>query len=534
MAYFYLVAVMAGLVFIEILGTQPERSNWQGLVLAQIVLLSLNLVLGQTLILPLYFGGGDLLFHMGLISTIIDSGHVTSTMGGYQYFPLFHIFGAGGVLLTEMQLVASYFVFYGLSFAISLPIVYLLVKQITKDARLPLLATLLYCLIREVIFNGMYVNTREMAYMLCLLVLYLVIQENRWLRIIAVGLILPLVLLHQTTLFHFSAILIVIMIVEFILRRRSRYVGLNYVVLFTLAYVGYWFWVAYPFVSSWLIAFTASETVYVPLAEQAIRQPPFATVAVNVDYSLVLFFVIIGIMSQLRQEDQDAAMTHVFALFTYVAIPFFVPSVTRIISPLFLTYRLSLILSPMIALAMAAGVLALAPRSGQSRQLSKLVKSVAPFGLILFLILLYSFSSVFVHGTTTDLNPKQLEDIGPRRYFTQAEVMSLSFIAKYKGDVPILTDAHSSYYLRGYLHTPANGTVVALDPLSVEEGYMLFRIEEFELRGVLLFDPLSREAVYNEPYKYRTGDTPDLEIVWQTANKVFNNGSVQIYQKQRV
>jgi hypothetical protein len=167
MAYFYLVAVMAGLVFIEILGTQQKHSNWQGLILAQIVLLSLNLVLGQTLNLPLYFGGGDLLYHMGSINSIVESGHVTSAMtGGYQYFPLFHIFGTSGVLLTDMELEQSYFVFYGLSFAISLPIVYLLVKQITKDTRLPLLATLLYCLSRVVIFNGMYINTREMAYTL--------------------------------------------------------------------------------------------------------------------------------------------------------------------------------------------------------------------------------------------------------------------------------------------------------------------------------------------------------------------------------
>jgi len=519
---------MAGLVFIEILGTQQKHSNWQGIILTQIVLLSLNLIFGQTLNLPLYFGGGDILGHMGHINTIIESRHITSAMGGYQYFPLFHMFGTSGVLVTGMQLQTSYFVLNGLSFVISVPIVYLLAKQLTKDSRLPLLATLLYCLCREVIFNGMYMNTREMAYLFCLLVLYLLIQENRWLKIVAVGLIFPLVLLHQTTLLHFSVILVVIMIVEFILRRRSQYIGLNYAVLFTIAYVGYWLWLCYPFFSGWLVTASASETVNVPMEATAIRDPLIATVAKSVDYSIIYFFVIIGIVNQLYQDGQSVTIGHVFALFTFMAFPFFIPAIAEIVSPLFLTYRVPLLLSPFIASTMAAGVLALLTQLDINKQR---LKSVALFMPILFLIIIYSFSGVFLQGSTTDLNLRQLGAMDPRRYFTQAETESLSFLAQYKGDAPIYTDSHSAHYLEGYFLIPAEKSADVFDLKTIGESYMVFRKETFELKGVLLFAPSEITAIYFKSYEYRTGVTPNLETVWQRENRIYNNNTVQIYLK---
>lgn len=528
-AYFCLVAVMAGLLFFEILGTQPEHSNWPGIILAQMVLLSLNIIFGQTLRLPLYFGGTDLLGHMGYISTIINGGHVTSAMEGYIYFPLFHIFNTSGVLITGMQLQTSYFILNGLAFVISLPIIYLLAKQLTKDSRLSLLATLLYCLNREVIFNGMYMNTREMAYLFCLLILYLLIQENRWLKIIAICLILPLVLLHQTTLLHFSVILVVIMIIEFILRRRFQYISLNYIILFIVAYVGYWFWICHPFLQGWIITASGSETVSIPMTTPAVRDTLINTLAKNGDYFILLFFIPIGIVSQLYQDARDVTMGHVIALFTFITFPFFIPDIATILSPLFLTYRLALLLSPFIALAMAAGVLALITQLDINRHRLKAVMLLMP---ILLIILLYSFSTVFLQGSTTDLNLRQLGVMDVRQYFTRAELKSFSFIVEYKGDVPISTDYHSARYLKGYLRIPWKQTVDTLETEEIGEGYMLFRKEEFELRGVLLFEPKEgTTSIYSESYQYRTGMTPDLETMWQKENKIFNNGSVQIYLK---
>jgi hypothetical protein len=524
-AYFCLVAVMAGLIFIEILGIWQKNGNWQGIILCQIVLISLNLIFSQTLRLPLYFGGGDVLDHMSYIRTIVESGHTTSAMEGYQFFPLFHIFGTSSILITGMQLKFSYFVLNGLSFVISLPIVYLFARQVTKNGRLALLATLLYCLCREVIFNGMYMNTREMAFVFCLLVLYLLLQENRWLKIAAVGLILPLVLMHQTTLLHFSVIMIIIIVVEFVILRRVQYIHPNYVTLFTIAYVGYWLWLCYPFLSGWLITASASETVEIPTVTTAFREPLFATVAKAVDYSIIYFFAIIGIVSQLYQDDQRATIGHVFAFFSFIVMPFFIPEIADILSPLFLAYRMVLLLTPFIATAMAAGILALIAQLDTNRHR---FKSTALFTLIISLFIIYSFSSPFLMGTTTDLNLSQLGYMDPRRYFTQAEMESFAFMAQYKSDVPVYTDSHSGRGLE-FFRTQAEKSADVFDPEAIGESYMLFRKETFEIRGILLFEPPEKTAIYFKSYEYRTGMTPNLETVWQEENRVFNNNAVHIY-----
>jgi hypothetical protein len=527
-AYFCLVAVMAGLIFIEILGTEKMQGNRHGIILIQIALLAMNLVFGQTLKLPLYFGGGDLLFHMNYISSIVESGHVTEALEAYQPFPLFHIFGASGVLVTGMPLQTSYFVLNGLSFIISLPIVYLLVRQVTKDARLALMATLLYSLFQEVIFNGMYMNTRELAYILCLLILYLLIQRNWWLRIVAVGLIIPLILLHHTTLIHLSGILVLIMVIEFILYRRSQYIGYHYPVLFTIAYVGYWLYFCSHFFHSVIVMLSSAEVVAVPATTEVVGVPLTSTIAKNADYSILLFFVLIGIVSQLYQDDKDTNLGHVFALFTFVSLPLFIPSIASLLSSMFLAYRLQLLISPVIALAMAAGVLALLPRLAINRQH---LKSAALSGVILLFILLFSFSSVFLSGSQTDQDLSELGGMGPRRYFTQAELSSFSFLTQYEEDIPIYSDSHAARYFEGFLKIPANGTTDGLDAGKIEEGYMLYRKEAFELRGILLFRTAGVEAMYAGLHEYKTGDIPDLETTWQVENKIFNNAVVQIYLK---
>jgi hypothetical protein len=526
-AYFCLVAVMAGLIFVEILGTEQTQGKRQGVILTQIAFLTLNLIFGQTLILPLFFGAGDLLDHMGWINSIMASGHVTSAMLDYQYFPLFHIFGASGVLLTGMGIQTSYFILNGLSFVISIPIVYLLVRQVTKDARLGLLAALIYSLCRMVLFSGMYMNTRDMAFLFCLLILYLLMQRNWRLRTIAVGLIVPLVLLHQTTLVYFTGILVIIMVIEFILSGRSQYIGYVYPLLFTVAYLGYWLCFCHEFFYKAVILVSVSEPMTVPSTTVVIGEPIISTLAKNADYAILFFFALFGILSQLRQDYRGAAVSHVFALFAFMVLPFFIPLIAYLFSPM-LAYRLPLLISPFIALAMAAGILALVPRLDIIKQR---LKSAVLLGLVLLLTLLFSFSSVFLLGGETDQNLRKLGATGTRLYFTQAELTALSFLTENRGDVPIYTDYQSSRYLEGYLKTQADGTVDTLDVEMVEEGYLLFRKEEFGVRGILLFQLAGVVGMYSDPYEYRTGEIPDLEAVWQGENQIFNNSAVQIYSK---
>jgi hypothetical protein len=368
-----------------------------------------------------------------------------------------------------------------------------------------------------------------MAFVFCLLILYLLLQQNRLLKIIAIGIIFPLLLMHQTTLLHFSGILAGIMIVEFILRRRLQLINFNYVVLFTIAYLGYWFLMCYPFLNEWLVTASTSKVMDIPTATEAARDPLITIIAKNGDSIISLFFVVVGIISQLRQDDDSVTRANVFALFTLIAAPFFIPSIASALSPLLLAYRLELLLAPFVAYAMASGLLALMPQWGINWQRLKPFKSMAQSGLMILLVLIFSFSSVFLLGMQTDLNVSELGAMETRRYLTEAELASFSFLANHDADIPIYTDSHSARYLAGFFQRPANGTVDALDTDSMGGGYILFRKETFELRGILLFAPSVLTSINNPVYEYRIGDKPDIRVLWRQGNKIFENGAVQIF-----
>ena len=92
LTYFVLVAMMAAVILVE---TQTAGIKTRGgLVVLQITVLSLSLAWGPTLRLPFYIGDGDIASHLYLAGTIAGSGHITSALGDYQFFPLFHVLNA--------------------------------------------------------------------------------------------------------------------------------------------------------------------------------------------------------------------------------------------------------------------------------------------------------------------------------------------------------------------------------------------------------------------------------------------------------
>lgn len=529
LSYFVLMGVMAALIFVEILATGQEHTGQRNIILLQIAALLAISVFGQTLKLPLYHGGGgDLLCHMRLINTVVESGYLTSAMGGYQYFPLFHIFGASAAMLTDMELQTSYFIFNGLVFIISVPIVYLLATQATRDAHLPLVATLLYSLSGEVIFGGMYMVTRTMAFVLCLLVLYLLIRgrNNLKFKAIAVFLIVPLTSMHQTTLLYFSAILVALILIELVIHRRSHYIGYTYPMLFTVAYLCYWVYIAWVFIgyAIKIIALTAEPVAISGIVQEQL----YISLSKNLDLTIMAFLVVLGIIGQLYKGRKEVALSAVFAVFSLIAIAFYFPGPADFLSPYFLTYRLPLLLSPFIAFAMAAGILLLIQRVAINRQHWK---AVTMKGISLFIIILFAFLSLVILGNSTDFDFSKIRGVESSDYFTEAELEAFSFCVEYGGSVPVYTDYDSWCYVRNYLGMQTITSREVFDSESIEEGYMLLRGGELESRGQLSFLTGLTHGFMGEGYLYKLGDTPDLEAMWGREHKIFDNGAVWIYLK---
>lgn len=522
--YFILVGVMAALIFVEILSCGEEHSGRKGIILFQIVLVSANLIFGLTLRLPFYFGFGDVLTHMNYIDSIVKTGQVSDALGNYQYFPNFHIFNASGTLLSGMSLQTSYYIFNGLFFLVSIPIIYLLVSQLIKNVHLPLMATLVYSLSREVIFNGMYMITRVMAFIFCLLILYILIRSrgNLKLRTISLFLVIPLVMVHQTTLLHFSGILLALALIETCMYRNSWSIGMNFLLFFVIAYLGYWFWQSYPFIAESIsnLIIAPDFTRSLPTASEV---PLFVTFTSNADLIVLVILVMIGIISLLYAHKQLVAIGTVFAVFTLAASIIYFPGFNNILAHILLTYRVALLVTPFIAFTTAAGLLLLIRRTSTD---GEHMRSTLKIGISVCVIFVMTVLSTVILGNFNDLNYGKVFGNTNRQYFTESEIAAFSFSYQHGRDIAYYGDDASLKYMIDYLGMSQGEPFDSLKPESIRTGYMLFRKEELESRGQLSF--ITYDPVYQE-YLYKG---TDLQAKWEQENKIFDNGSVYLYLKK--
>src|SRR5512143_2766690 len=83
--YYVVIAGLSTLILIEILAT--EITNDKALIIiAQIILLALNLIWGVTLKYYYYSGFTDIFGHVGLAENLLQTGFVTDVFGVYKPF----------------------------------------------------------------------------------------------------------------------------------------------------------------------------------------------------------------------------------------------------------------------------------------------------------------------------------------------------------------------------------------------------------------------------------------------------------------
>ncbi|OGO23651.1 MAG: hypothetical protein A2144_01485 [Chloroflexi bacterium RBG_16_50_9] len=529
--YFILVGLMASLMLAEILACGEEHSGRKVVILVQIVFVSANLVFGQTLRLPLFFGNGDVLPHMYNINTILETGRVTSSMlVDYQYFPSFHIFGAAGNMLSGLDLKTSYFLFNGLFFIASIPVVYLLITKVTSNIHLPLIATLLYMLSRQVIFSGMYMITRVMAFVVCLSILYLLIRgrTNLKFRALAIFLVIPLVLMHHTTLLHFSGILFILFIIELILYRPSWYIGFNFILFFVIAYLGYWFSIGHHFFQNTLINYSsAPDITRIPFP--TVAQSVSIVFANNADAIVIAFLAIIGILSLLRAKEGLATIGSAFALFSLVALVVYFQGIASFLSRILLTARLQLLVTPFIAFVTAGGLLLIA---GKTTVNWPHWKSITRTGISLGIVFFLAFSTTVIVGNSTDLDLSGVLGNESHQFFTESELAAFSFARDYGEDLLYFGDYASCVYIEALLRLTVRQTIDVFHPESIGSGYMVFRNQELQSRGRLDFSIWGQDGATDQEYVYLPGGDIDLQSEWEKEHKIFDDGAIYIYMKR--
>ena len=236
----------------------------------------------------------------------------------------------------------------------------------------------------------------------------------------------------------------------------------------------------------------------------------------------------LGILGHLR-GDKGGKPTVVFALVSLIALFFFLPGISDYLVPYFINYRIPLMVAPFIAFAAGLGLFFLirqwhAPGSG---------KAWAMLGVVLLVV--FSFSTVTISANQTDLNIGHIVGDQNQKYFTESELGSFSFLSEKRGEMStIYSDQETFCYFSLYLRLPSASFVRYLDINTAEEGYFIFREEEYLTRGILQFivpgadvEGFNRDTV--TAYKLDEGDNP-LET-WGEQNKIYSNNAVSIYYK---
>lgn len=526
--YFSVITVLAAIIFIEIMLLDKEYAK---IVLSQMLFVTLNLALGYTLKHNMVLFT-DIFYHMHYINSILAKGIVTSEMSTYQYFPLFHIFNTLTILLLDSEIRTVYFVVNTLVFSLSLILVYLIIRQNTGSTSISLLTALMYSFSEPVIQGGAYPVTRTFAYIICLLILYLLLRrkDNTRLAALAVFLILPLTLLHQSTLAYFTFILILLTSIEYLFGDKPSIRGI-YPLLFIISYTVYWVFICGPFFSSIIrTIFSTKETVSIsPDSETSALITVFLN---NADYFIIIVMAIIGVIAliynaKVRMQGVTLAIT------ALITLPFYIPSVSFLFTSM-LGYRIPLLISPLVSFIVAVGFSTFIQKY-RSQYICG--HGLLKLGIVSLLILVFIFWSSCLSGKTMDFEMlPSILDKENKGYFAQSEMNSFFFCSKFGENHSTFFSDYSSYrFLDGYLNLTSSCSIDLLkSDLVKQKYYFIFRKGEFHSVGKL---PFSFGDVYNQGFassiitslKYQDNSFP--ESSWAERLNIYNNGNVLIYKQ---
>lgn len=178
LSYFLTIATLASLLFVEIAAFNQLRHR-VALILAQMVLLSLNIVWGVTLKYFFFVGGTDTIVHAWFIQNLVETPMIShNTLGIYEWFPLWHLLNYFLYELLGLNIAARkvMFITNGFVYAVVILSTFSVVKRFTR-VRTALFAALLLFLNLFFIYYGMYSIARGVMPLFINLALLLVFSK---------------------------------------------------------------------------------------------------------------------------------------------------------------------------------------------------------------------------------------------------------------------------------------------------------------------------------------------------------------------
>jgi hypothetical protein len=529
--YISLVSLLYLTILLQIFSTGFNSR----LILLQIILCMLNLIYSVTFKYPLYFGGTDILAHIFMSQVTYISGHIIpeELSIGYANFPLFHILISQTSYLLGLDIKTSYFLISAPIFALSVFFVYLFFLGTIENVKLSLLIVILYSNLSVVVYYGMYVITRTLAFIGFVMLLYIISKNKNGtknkttFRYIGILFTIFIVLVHQVSSPQILFIILLLLLSEKFIwhftNLKEKYWSSTYVLLFVVIFLGYWIYLAYSFTDMVLTTtFDSVTSDSIHMERSVVSGNEWIFLYSNIDVLVLTFFILIGTGVTLWRYSNN--YSSVFALAALLFLPLYLPNPLQTLwqtMTLLQFNRFMLLASPFIAFSMASGVFFL-----YNFLRIKQIKSLYSSLLIVILLMIFIIPPLAYNNPEVSSNTD-------RKYFTSEELEGLSYVIKY---IPNDSNLYSDYYIKRYfcqkefndsdeLGFPYYNaqTIRSIDAIN-PKGYFILNNKAFFERGLNL-DPSSRFYLT----KNDLSEWNELSLKLNKKNKIYNSAYISTF-----
>ncbi|HWR25747.1 MAG TPA: hypothetical protein VN278_05865 [Methanosarcina sp.] len=500
-----------------------------------------NIIYSVTLNYDFYFGTTDILPHIFLSELTAISGQtIPTSLSDYAFFPLYHVLIAEASELLNTTPKISLFLVTAPIYAITIVFLYYLFNYITNNRQISLLSCVLFSVSSVVLYYGTNVITRTMAFIMFIVLLYLIYSVNFKndkisLKTLSVIVAVFLTLVHNVSLPQLVLLLILLFASEYIIGDKS-YISKPYFILLNVTFTAYWFFVAYVFVQRSLAPRLQSQfwdTIVLTAGGAEVLQESIFNFVGLLDKSIFLFFALIGIGFLLKNYKSNYAS--VFGLFALLTLIFYVPNPLNTIwqfKVLFRVDRFMLFVSPFMAFVMGYGLYIFWNYMAKA--------SSKKSNTVLLVILLFS-TFVFVSSVFSIGDSDFLGSDARHEYFTSEELSGFEHVFNY---VPANSSIYTDYYSSRYFYLPLipassaemnissyqNYRIGDVNKLPQYKGYTMLRTAEF-LRSGLYFG--SEESTLKDTSNYFYQGLPEnkleLESNLAVLSKIYSSSSTDIF-----
>ena len=532
--FFFLFSLASGVVVYQIMRCRSKLKHI--VVLFEIVLLSLILIWGLNLRYPLYYGWTDILAHLHFIDVIIMTGSTHSLELTYQSFPLFHIAIATCNEILDLPLTDCYFFCMGLVWQVGILFSYLLFKRLSLSSDAALISCLLFAFGSQVIFYGAYSVTRSLAFVFFLILIYILHrgQTSIGIRITFMMMITAIALMlthHHTALFTIS-LLTIMLILKRITVGESEQGPFNvkFMAALLLSFLLYLLLFAFDFTSDTITFFLrrlsyvgASGGGFVSIQNGYLLTPE---IILN---SIVLGISLFGIGNMLGFGRKKPSRYEVYiASICLVFLFLYLPSIISLIpfSDTLLLYRLRLLVSPFIALAMAQGLMGIYGATLLWR--NSRFKMPAASILLVSIVIATTFIATISEGNAID-SPFMANGHNDSGYFSTSDIASFMFFSTNSEYAESLFSDYSTIRDTYHLNSQISKEIIRSGNIDyIDEGYVLLRISQLESDHCLLF----RDFGSTKNYCYSIDNSDNQSNIMSNLyghHLIYNDGGVRIH-----